>query len=91
MTNLLDKVNEIRNNLATARRESDVVDELLALTAENSSPEALRQIAGRLRAVAEAKEGDWVTHTFTPSTAAELRCLAEVYEDIAKNWEDDDE
>lgn len=84
MTNLLDRVKEIRDNLATARRESDVVDELLEMAVADTTPEVLLELAGRLRAVADAKDGDWVTHTFTPSTSAELRCLAETYEAIAE-------
>lgn len=83
MTNLLDRVNEIRGNLAIARRESKLVDELMELTADASTPESLRDLAVRLRAVADAKDGDWFTRTLTPSTAAELRALANTYDHIA--------
>jgi hypothetical protein len=92
MTNLLDRIRKIREDLAVARRESDMVDELLAQTFEESTPESLRDLAARLRALADAKDGDWITKTFTPSTADELRCLAEAYEEMADEplfWSDE--
>ncbi len=83
MANLWDRIQEIRSNLATARKESEIVDDLLNQTIENATPELFRELAGRMRAVADAKDGDWVTHTFTPTTAAELRCLADAYDKMA--------
>jgi hypothetical protein len=84
MTNLIQRVKEIRQNLATARDEYKIVDELLEQESGLVTPDDYRAIAERMRAVAAAKEGDWFTHTFTPSTAAELRFLADAYDDIAK-------
>lgn len=84
MTNLLNRIEEILRNLNVVRRESKLVDELMKLTLSAGTPEeTLRELAGRLRAVADAKDGDWVTKTFTHSTAAELRSLAAAYESMA--------
>lgn len=91
MTNLIQRIKQIRQNLATARDEFKIVDDLLEQESKSATPDDFRAIAERMRVVAAAKEDDWFTHTFTPSTASELRCLADAYDDLANEsrlWRD---
>lgn len=85
MANLIERIRGIRDNLTTARDEFKIVDDLLDMPYGEVTRTDLLDIAGRMRAVADAKDGDWFTHTFTPSTAAELRALADAYEEMAEN------
>lgn len=84
MANLIERIRGIRDNLATAQDEFKIVDDLLDMPYRDVTKPDLLKIAERMRAVATAKDGDWFTHTFTPSTAAELRALADAYEEMAK-------